>query len=69
MHALCALRSLTGVLALEQARTGAVFMSAFTTKTAVYVLLRAFTGFEILGVMGTLMTLYGISARDIALKG
>jgi multicomponent Na+:H+ antiporter subunit D len=44
----------------EATVTGAVFMSAFTTKTAVYVLLRAFTGFEILGVMGTLMTLYGV---------
>ena len=44
----------------EATVTGAVFMSAFTTKTAVYVLLRAFTGFEILGIMGTLMTLYGV---------
>lgn len=44
----------------EATVTGAVFMSAFTTKTAVYVLLRGFAGFEILGVMGTLMTLYGV---------
>jgi len=44
----------------EATVTGAVFMSAFTTKTAVYVLLRAFTGFEILGIMGTLMTIYGV---------
>ncbi len=40
--------------------TGAVFMSAFTTKTAVYVLARGFSGFEILAVMGVLMTLYGV---------
>lgn len=44
----------------EATVTGAVFMSAFTTKTAVYVLARSFTGFEILGIMGTLMTLYGV---------
>ncbi len=44
----------------EATVTGAVFMSAFTTKTAVYVLLRGFTGFEVLGVMGTLMALYGV---------
>jgi len=44
----------------EATVTGAVFMSAFTTKTAVYVLLRGFSGFEILGIMGTLMTLYGV---------
>jgi multicomponent Na+:H+ antiporter subunit D len=44
----------------EATVTGAVFMSAFTTKTAVYVLLRAFTGFEILAIMGTLMTIYGV---------
>ncbi len=44
----------------EATVTGAVFMSAFTTKTAVYVLLRSFSGFEILGIMGTLMTIYGV---------
>jgi multicomponent Na+:H+ antiporter subunit D len=44
----------------EATVTGAVFMSAFTTKTAVYVLLRGFAGFEILAIMGTLMTLYGV---------
>jgi len=44
----------------EATVTGAVFMSAYTTKTAVYVLLRAFSGFEILAIMGTLMTLYGV---------
>jgi multicomponent Na+:H+ antiporter subunit D len=35
-------------------------MSAFTTKTAVYVLARGFAGFEVLAVMGTLMTIYGV---------
>jgi len=44
----------------EATITGAVFMSAFTTKTAVYVLARGFSGVEILGIMGTLMTLYGV---------
>jgi len=44
----------------EATVTGAVFMSAFTTKTAVYVLARGFAGFEILAVMGTLMTIYGV---------
>ncbi|MFO7727083.1 MAG: Na(+)/H(+) antiporter subunit D [Desulfonatronovibrio sp.] len=40
--------------------TGAVFMSAFTTKTAVYVMARGFAGFEILAIMGVLMTIYGV---------
>ncbi len=40
--------------------TGAVFMSAYTTKTAVYVLLRAYSGFEILAVAGTVMAVYGV---------
>ncbi|EKD39195.1 MAG: NADH dehydrogenase (Quinone), partial [uncultured bacterium] len=40
--------------------TGAVFLSALTTKTAVYVLLRIFPGWEILIAMGVLMTLYGV---------
>ncbi len=44
----------------EATVAGAVFMSAFTTKTAVYVLARAFAGFEILAIMGTLMTLFGV---------
>ena len=44
----------------EATVTGAVFMSAFTTKTAVYVLARGFAGFEVLAVMGTLMTIYGV---------
>jgi multicomponent Na+:H+ antiporter subunit D len=39
---------------------GAVLMCAFTTKTAVYVLLRGFPGFEILAIFGTAMTVYGV---------
>jgi len=40
--------------------TGAVFLSAFTTKTAVYVLIRMFPGWEILLILGTIMTIYGV---------
>jgi multicomponent Na+:H+ antiporter subunit D len=40
--------------------TGAVFLSAFTTKTSVYVLLRIFPGWEILIIFGVLMALYGV---------
>ncbi|MDD4732180.1 MAG: Na(+)/H(+) antiporter subunit D [Desulfovibrio sp.] len=40
--------------------TGSVFMSAFTTKTAVYVLCRGFAGWEVLAVAGTVMAVYGV---------
>jgi multicomponent Na+:H+ antiporter subunit D len=40
--------------------TGAVFLSAFTTKTAVYVLAALFPGWPILLTMGVVMTLYGV---------
>jgi multicomponent Na+:H+ antiporter subunit D len=40
--------------------TGSVFLSAFTTKTAVYALARGFAGWEILTIMGTMMALYGV---------
>ncbi|MCP4220939.1 MAG: Na(+)/H(+) antiporter subunit D [bacterium] len=40
--------------------TGAVFLSAFTTKTAVYVLARVFPGWEVLLILGVIMTLYGV---------
>jgi multicomponent Na+:H+ antiporter subunit D len=40
--------------------TGAVFLSAFTTKTAVYVLARLFFGWKILLILGVIMTLYGV---------
>jgi multicomponent Na+:H+ antiporter subunit D len=40
--------------------TGAVFMCAFTTKTAIYTLARACAGFDILIVLGVIMAIYGI---------
>lgn len=40
--------------------TGAVFMSAFTTKSAVYVLIRVFPGWDILLWFGVVMALYGV---------
>ncbi len=40
--------------------TGAVFLSALTTKTAVYVLVRVFPGWELLLILGVMMTLYGV---------
>ncbi len=39
---------------------GSVFMCAYTTKTAVYALIRSFAGFEILIVLGVIMALYGV---------
>ena len=49
----------------EATITGAVFMTAFTTKTAVYVLARSFTeftidGFAVLMYLGAIMALYGV---------
>ncbi|MDP3285051.1 MAG: Na(+)/H(+) antiporter subunit D, partial [Desulfobacterales bacterium] len=49
----------------EATVTGAVFMCAFTTKTAIYVLARAFPGFEVLAIMGTVMTIYGVCYATI----
>jgi len=40
--------------------SGMVFLSAFTTKTAVYVLMRGFPGTELLIIFGLLMILYSI---------
>ncbi len=40
--------------------TGAVFLSAFTTKSAVYVLVRMFAGYDVLIYVGVVMTLYGV---------
>lgn len=40
--------------------TGAVFMSAFTTKSAVYVLIRMFPGWEVLIWFGAAMAIYGV---------
>jgi multicomponent Na+:H+ antiporter subunit D len=44
----------------EATVTGGVILSAYTTKTAVYTLIRGFPGWEILIVVGCLMTIYGI---------
>jgi len=44
----------------ESSPTGAVFLSAFTTKTAVYVLIRGFPGYGLLIAAGCLMILYGL---------
>lgn len=44
----------------EATVTGSVVLSAFTTKTAVYTLIRGFPGWEILIFVGCLMTIYGI---------
>jgi multicomponent Na+:H+ antiporter subunit D len=44
----------------ESSWSGMVFLSAFTTKTAVYVLLRAFPGTELLIYIGLFMVFYGI---------
>ena len=49
----------------EGSVTGSVFMSAFTTKTAVYVLARGFAGWEILAIMGTIMAVYGVCYATI----
>jgi multicomponent Na+:H+ antiporter subunit D len=44
----------------EASWSGMVFLSAFTTKTAVYVLLRGFPGAELLVYVGLAMVFYGI---------
>lgn len=44
----------------ESSWSGMVFLSAFTTKTAVYVLLRGFPGTELLIYVGMFMVFYGI---------
>ncbi|MCA1933578.1 MAG: Na+/H+ antiporter subunit D, partial [Calditerrivibrio sp.] len=44
----------------ESTVTGTVFLSAYTSKTAVYVLARSFPGEEILLYAGAIMTIYGI---------
>lgn len=46
--------------------TGAVFLSAFTTKTAVYVLASVFPGWPILLILGVTMTLYGVTFAFLA---
>jgi multicomponent Na+:H+ antiporter subunit D len=44
----------------EASWSGTVFLSAFTTKTAVYVLIRGFPGAELLVWIGLFMVFYGI---------
>ena len=44
----------------EASWSGTVFLSAFTTKTAVYVLIRGFPGTELLIWIGLFMVFYGI---------
>jgi len=39
---------------------GSVFLSAFTTKSAVYVLLKFFAGSEILVILGSVMAVFGV---------
>ncbi len=45
----------------EATVVGAVYMCAFTTKTAVYVLARGFPGFTALAILGAIMTVYGVA--------
>jgi len=52
----------------EASWSGTVFLSAFTTKTAVYVLLRGFPGTELLVYVGLFMIFYGI-ITEMALNG
>lgn len=44
----------------EATFNGSVFMCAFTTKTAVYALIRGFAGMDILIPLGVAMALYGV---------
>jgi multicomponent Na+:H+ antiporter subunit D len=44
----------------EASVTGALFMTAFTTKSAVYVLIRGFPGTELLVWLGAAMAIYGV---------
>ena len=44
----------------EATVTGAIFMTAFTTKSAVYVLIRGFAGTELLVWLGAIMAVYGV---------
>lgn len=44
----------------ESTITGAIFLSALTTKTAVYTLIRGYPGTEFLVYLGTVMALWGV---------
>jgi multicomponent Na+:H+ antiporter subunit D len=50
----------------EATVTGAVFLSAFTTKTAVYTLMRGFPETDVLIWLGALMTLWGVTYAMLA---
>jgi multicomponent Na+:H+ antiporter subunit D len=40
---------------------GSIFMSVYTTKTAVYLLARTLSGMEVVAYMGAIMAVYGVS--------
>ena len=44
----------------EATVTGAIFMTALTTKSAIYVLIRGFAGTEVLVWLGAAMAIYGV---------
>ncbi|MCB1170916.1 MAG: Na(+)/H(+) antiporter subunit D, partial [Leptospiraceae bacterium] len=46
--------------------TGAVFMSALTTKSAIYLMIRLYPGWELLVIVGLVMALYGAVLALIA---
>ena len=50
----------------EATITGAIFISALTTKTAVYVLMRGYAGLDILVWVGALMCWYGVTYAVLA---
>ncbi|MCS7119510.1 MAG: Na(+)/H(+) antiporter subunit D [Archaeoglobaceae archaeon] len=53
----------------EASITGATYMSAFTTKCAVYALVRGFAGLEILAWLGAVMAVYGVIFAAIVNDG
>jgi multicomponent Na+:H+ antiporter subunit D len=44
----------------EATATGAIFLTAFTTKSAVYALIRGYAGTELLVWLGAIMAVYGV---------
>jgi len=50
----------------EATITGAIFLSALTTKTAVYTLIRGYPGTELLLWLGVIMTLWGVTYAMLA---
>ncbi|MCC5794321.1 MAG: Na(+)/H(+) antiporter subunit D [Chromatiales bacterium] len=50
----------------ESTVTGAIFLSALTTKTAVYTLIRGFPGTELLVWLGVVMALWGVIYAALA---